>query len=147
MYVCAGGRETGKTESQITLIHTGGQTGPRWRALFGKSGPKIPVFALSFHAFVPFNFPLSSDYDRQNGSEARRDSPSRTADRQPRSRIPRRGRTEGGESPVVVPRKTNLLSSFLSVSGVVSLSRFRRGNGDSGAIRVMENWKIWSDWP
>lgn len=30
------------------MIHTGGQTGPRWRASLGKSGPKIPVFAFSF---------------------------------------------------------------------------------------------------
>lgn len=35
------------------MIHTGGQTGPRWRASLGKSGPKIPVFAFSFaHLFM-----------------------------------------------------------------------------------------------
>lgn len=38
-----------KRDREITLIHTGGQTGPRWRAPLGKSGPKIPVFG----AFVP----------------------------------------------------------------------------------------------
>lgn len=35
-----------KRDREITFIHTGGQTGPRWRALLGKSGPKILVFSI-----------------------------------------------------------------------------------------------------
>lgn len=42
-----------KRDREITFIHTGGQTGPRWRASFGKSGPKIPVFYHAFPAFSP----------------------------------------------------------------------------------------------
>lgn len=36
-------------DREITLIHTGGQTGPRWRASLGKVGPKDS----RFRAFVP----------------------------------------------------------------------------------------------
>lgn len=45
------GRKKGirkERDCEITLIHTGDQTGPRWRASLGKSGPKIPVFCLIF---------------------------------------------------------------------------------------------------
>lgn len=36
----------------ITFIHTGGQTGPRWRASLGKSGPMIPVFLSSIFTYT-----------------------------------------------------------------------------------------------
>lgn len=41
-----------KRDREITFIHTGGQTGPRWRALLGKSGPKILVFPSLLYIFV-----------------------------------------------------------------------------------------------
>lgn len=54
-----------KRDREITFIHTGGQTGPRWRALLGKSGPKILVFSSLFNiryfryvrvfCFIPVN--------------------------------------------------------------------------------------------
>lgn len=54
------------------MIHTGGQTGPRWRTSLGKSGPKIPVFAFSFtyllYVLVHVFFSLSH---RQNASIGR----------------------------------------------------------------------------
>lgn len=40
-----------KRDREITFIHTGGQTGPRWRALLGKSGPKILVFSSLLYIF------------------------------------------------------------------------------------------------
>lgn len=52
-----GGR-SGDRGDYIRYIHTGGQTGPRWRALLGKSGPKILVFSK---LFAPFRFIKARD--------------------------------------------------------------------------------------
>ena len=53
-----------KRDREITLIHTGGQTGPRWRASLGKSGPKIPVFAFSFAHLFTFSRVCSFRFHR-----------------------------------------------------------------------------------
>lgn len=99
--------------------------------------------------FLPFRFHVSLKFSRvfvrsfTSGLDGNRERDPRSSFLHSRERVARRGRT-----PLFQSRADTKSSGDdpLYFETRVFTSRFH-DEWISGTIRIMENWKIWSDWP